>query len=64
MRAPATIFSVRIAESQRQPLLCAQLLAVTGVIQREEGVLHLVAGRLRDLSHWLGDLPTRSRDFH
>ncbi|MDJ0955504.1 MAG: error-prone DNA polymerase [Arenicellales bacterium] len=53
-----------IAESQRQPLLCAKLLAVTGVIQREEGVLHLVAGRLHDLSHWLGNLPTRSRDFH
>ena len=53
-----------VAESQRQPLLCAKLLAVTGVIQREEGVLHLVAGRLRDLSHWLGILPTRSRDFH
>ncbi len=54
----------KVVAKQRRPLLCARLLAVTGVVQQEEGVLHLVASRLRDLSHWLGNLPTRSRDFH
>jgi error-prone DNA polymerase len=51
------------AENQRQPLLCSKLLAVTGQVQQEDGVLHLVAGRLRDLSGWLGKLSTRTRDF-
>ena len=51
------------AEAQRQALLKAQLLAVTGSIQQESGVLHLIAGRLEDLTAWLGDLDARSRDF-
>ncbi len=50
--------------AQRQALLKAKLLAVTGTIQQESGVLHLVAGRLQDLTSWLGDLDARSRDFH
>ena len=53
-----------IANRQRQPLLCAKLLMVTGRVQQEDGVLHLVAGRLKDLSAWLGQLSTTSRDFH
>jgi len=40
------------------------MLAVTGRVQQEDGVLHLVAGRLRDLSAWLGKLSASSRDFH
>ena len=52
------------AENQRQPLLCSKMLAVTGRVQQEDGVLHLVAGRLRDLSAWLGKLSASSRDFH
>ena len=52
------------AEAQRQALLKARLLAVTGTIQQESGVLHLIAGRLEDLSSWLGELEASSRDFH
>jgi error-prone DNA polymerase len=52
------------AKAQRRALLKAQLLAVTGTLQQESGVLHLIAGRLEDLTAWLGDLDTRSRDFH
>jgi error-prone DNA polymerase len=33
-------------------------------VQREGEVVHLVAGRLLDLSPWLGRLETVSRDFH
>ncbi len=54
----------RVAEAQRQPLLHARLLAVTGTVQREDGVLHLIVGGLRDYSHWLGTLPAPARDFH
>lgn len=51
------------SETHRQPLLCSRLLAVTGRVQKEDGVLHLVAGKLCDLSGWLGELIARSRDF-
>jgi error-prone DNA polymerase len=53
-----------IAERQRKALLGARLLGVEGEIQRESGVTHLVARRLRDYSSLLGGLITRSRDFH
>jgi len=53
----------RLAERQRRVLLGARLMSVRGTIQIEQGVLHLVAGRLRDHSDWLGALQTHSRDF-
>ena len=52
------------AEAQRKALIKSRLLAVSGTIQQEDGVLHLIAGRLEDLSDWLGNLSTQSRDFH
>jgi error-prone DNA polymerase len=53
-----------IAARQRQALLGSRLLEVVGQVQREGEVLHLIAERLRDRSELLGDLMTRSRDFH
>ncbi|WCM20930.1 error-prone DNA polymerase [Paraburkholderia bryophila] len=82
-----------LVEKQRKVLLGASLLAVYGVLQRDDGVatggdngkagqtlngkpggkgkqknkgevIHLVAHRLEDLSDWLGELATASRDFH
>jgi error-prone DNA polymerase len=53
-----------VAERWRRPLLEARLLAVEGRVQREGEVLHIVAGRLVDLTRLLGALVTRSRDFH
>jgi error-prone DNA polymerase len=52
-----------IAEQQKKALLKARLLAVTGTVQHEDGVLHLIAKKLEDLSAWLGQLDARSRDF-
>ncbi|UCB55094.1 MAG: hypothetical protein JSW45_00695, partial [Thiotrichales bacterium] len=52
-----------LAERQARELVKARLLAVQGSIQQEDGVLHLIASRLEDLSAWLGSLTTRSRDF-
>ncbi|HEX5804387.1 MAG TPA: type II secretion system protein GspK, partial [Azospira sp.] len=54
----------RLADRQRRELLGARLLGVLGQVQREGEVVHLVAGRLLDLSPWLGGLATASRDFH
>ncbi|MCM8595777.1 MAG: error-prone DNA polymerase [Candidatus Accumulibacter sp.] len=53
----------RLVEKQRRELLGARLLGVFGQVQREGTVVHLVAGRLVDLSALLGRLPTSSRDF-
>jgi len=53
----------RVAEF-RQIVVNARLLEVRGQWQSREGVSHLVARVLVDHSDWLGELPTRSRDFH
>jgi error-prone DNA polymerase len=53
-----------LAERERRQLLGARLLGVSGVLQREGDVLHLVAKHLEDLSPLLGDLTVHSRDFH
>ncbi len=52
-----------LGERQRQVLLGARLLGVSGTIQREGDVLHVVARRLEDRSPLLGELAARSRDF-
>ncbi len=53
-----------VGDRQRRELLGAKLLAVFGHIEREGPVVHVLAGRLVDLSPLLGNLETRSRDFH
>jgi error-prone DNA polymerase len=53
-----------LVEEFRREVMGAQLLGVYGVWQCESNVRHLVAKRLVDLSHLLGELDTRSRDFH
>jgi error-prone DNA polymerase len=45
-------------------LLHSRLLEVHGELQRQEGVMHVIARRLLDRSALLGELVTRSRDFH
>ncbi|MES3013125.1 MAG: error-prone DNA polymerase [Pseudomonadota bacterium] len=55
----------RVREQYRQALLASRLLAVAGQWQKTpEGVMHLVARRLLDVTPWLGRLGTSSRDFH
>ncbi|WP_335338136.1 error-prone DNA polymerase [Thioalkalivibrio nitratireducens] len=52
-----------LVERARAAVIHARLLEVTGVLQQEDGVTHLVAKRLRDRSAWLGALAVHSRDF-
>jgi len=52
-----------LSDRQRTVLLGARLLGVSGVVQREGDVLHVVARRLEDRSRLLGELEARSRDF-
>ena len=53
-----------LAERQRRELLESRLLAVEGKLERKDGVQHLVARRLEDLTPLLRGLDVRSRDFH
>lgn len=53
-----------LGDRQRREMLGARLLGVYGRVEREGEVVHLLAGRLVDLTPLLGELPTRSRDFH
>ncbi|WP_420473268.1 error-prone DNA polymerase [Noviherbaspirillum sp. ST9] len=52
-----------LVESQRKELLASHLLGVYGIWQCEGKVRHLVAKRLVDMTHLLGSLQTKSRDF-
>ena len=52
-----------LGERQRRVLLESQLMVVEGRWESAEGVNHLIAGRLRDLSPMLGELAMSSRDF-
>lgn len=52
-----------LVDKQRKELLRASLLGVYGIWQCEKNVRHLVAKRLIDLTHLLGQLETSSRDF-
>ena len=58
------IIPAREAQACRPALLRASLLGVYGIWQRQQGVCHLKARLLVDLSPLLGSLRTRSRDFH
>jgi error-prone DNA polymerase len=52
-----------LAERQRRALVGSQLLQVEGRLESQDGVRHLIAGRLTDLSVLLSGLDVRSRDF-
>ena len=53
----------RLARRQRRVLLGASLMGLWGKVQRQGEVLHLIAQRLEDHSHLLGELRGASRDF-
>jgi error-prone DNA polymerase len=53
-----------LVNKQRRELLGSSLLGVYGVLERQGGVVHLIAQRLIDYSALLGRLQTASRDFH
>jgi error-prone DNA polymerase len=54
----------RLGRAQRRALIESRLLEVHGELQQQEGVMHLIAHRLIDRTSLLGQLVTRSRDFH
>jgi error-prone DNA polymerase len=53
----------QVAEQHRAALLNARLLGITGELQIEGQVIHVIARQLFDHSDLLGDLSLHSRDF-
>lgn len=54
----------RVGREQRRALIESRLLEVHGEWQRQDEVMHVIARRLIDRTRLLGELLTRSRDFH
>lgn len=52
------------ARAQKQAYLSAKILQVKGILEKEGDVMHVVAGRLTDMSDKLTELDASSRDFH
>ena len=52
-----------LGERLRPVVRQSTLMGVIGQVQESEGVTHLIAQELVDLSHWLGTLESCSRDF-
>ncbi|MEJ2632469.1 MAG: error-prone DNA polymerase [Acidihalobacter sp.] len=53
-----------LAERCRALVLHGRLIGVSGVVERSDGVHHLIARQLEDYDSQLGRLSTKSRDFH
>jgi hypothetical protein len=49
--------------SQREAVFGARMRVVQGELQNEMNLIHVVARKMRDYSHWLGCIRTDSRDF-
>ena len=63
--ASTTSFSGRAcSKTERHNIIGTTLLVVHGELQNEKGVIHVVAQRVEDYSHWVDRLPRKSRDFH
>jgi error-prone DNA polymerase len=53
-----------LVERFRRVVVGSRLMGVAGIWERQGEVTHLIAGRVEDHSRLLGELVTRSRDFH
>ena len=52
-----------LGEHLRPVLRQAMLIGVVGRVQESDGVIHVIADNLVDLTSWLGELSLSSRDF-
>ena len=58
------IISPDVWERFHKAARTATVMLVSGVLQRQHDVTHILATRIEDLSHRLQELRARSRDFH
>lgn len=52
-----------VQQAQREAVFGARMMVVQGELQSELGVVHVIAEKVRDYSHWLGRVRVGSRDF-
>ncbi|USD66178.1 error-prone DNA polymerase [Vibrio sp. SCSIO 43136] len=52
------------ARAQKQAYLTAKILKVSGILEREGEVTHVIAGKLTDMTEHLAQFKSKSRDFH
>ncbi|MFW7523043.1 error-prone DNA polymerase [Vibrio ostreicida] len=52
------------AQAQKKAYLTAKIMMVKGILEKEGDVIHIIAGRLIDLTDKLTGLNNQSRDFH
>ncbi|WJG09493.1 error-prone DNA polymerase [Aliiglaciecola sp. LCG003] len=53
------------ARAQKQAFLKSKIVKVSGILERGDGdVIHVIAGKITDLSHLFEHLSCRARDFH
>lgn len=52
------------ARAQKQSFLTAKIMKVKGILGKEGEVVHVIAGKLIDMTEHLGSLRAFSRDFH
>lgn len=53
----------RVLETFRAAVVQGRLVKVKGVLERQDSVIHVVAGHVEDLSHYLEHFALKSRDF-
>lgn len=53
-----------VFDAHRAKILGVNLMVVIGELQNQEGVIHVVAQKIEDYSHWVRAIPRNSRDFH
>ena len=58
------IIYLDVWERHRKVARTANVLLVTGIVQREESVIHVLVDQLCDLTNDLAELQIRTRDFH
>lgn len=58
------IFWPGVFAAYRDRILQSNLMVVSGELQSQEGVIHVVAEQVEDYWHWIKTLPRKSRDFH
>ncbi|WP_026024248.1 OB-fold nucleic acid binding domain-containing protein, partial [Enterovibrio norvegicus] len=52
------------ARAQNTPFVASKILKIKGILEREGDVVHIIAGRLIDMTSTLDQLLIQARDFH
>jgi error-prone DNA polymerase len=52
------------AQAQKQAFLTSKIVKVTGILEKEKDVIHVIAGKLQDMTKEFEELSISSRDFH